>query len=109
MALISPMEFTSADEQLVRKAVKITESHLSDPDFDVLALASELGMSRSTLSRKMKALLGQTPLEFIKDIKNATCLQHAEKTPQMTIAEVVEALGYNDQSISQVYSKTLSA
>ncbi|MBF4211993.1 hypothetical protein EI533_30475, partial [Pseudomonas donghuensis] len=38
VALISPMEFTSADEQLVRKAVKITESHLSDPDFDVLAL-----------------------------------------------------------------------
>ena len=95
VALISPMEFTSADEQLVRKAVKITESHLSDPDFDVLALASELGMSRSTLSRKMKALLGQTPLEFIKDIK----MQHAcnmLKNATMTIAEVVEALGYND-------------
>ena len=80
---------------LSEKPLKLRESHLSDPDFDVLALASELGMSRSTLSRKMKALLGQTPLEFIKDIK----MQHAcnmLKNATMTIAEVVEALGYND-------------
>ena len=79
------MEFTSADEQLVRKAVKITESHLSDPDFDVLALASELGMSRSFSDSSL------TPDRLLwssfKDIK----MQHAcnmLKNATMTIAEI---------------------
>ena len=90
MALISPMEFTSADEQLVRKAVKITESHLSDPTSTYWHWHRNWACRVPHYPGKMKASFGQTPLEFIKDIK----MQHAcnmLKNATMTIAEVVEA------------------
>lgn len=93
--MISKIDFTSLDEQLIEKAIKIVERNLSDPEFDVVVLAGELGMSRSTLARKIKGITGRTPLDFIKDIK----MKHAcrmLKNKSMSIAEVVVALGYND-------------
>ena len=56
VGMISKIDFTSIDEQLIEKAIGAVERNLSDPEFDVIALAAELGMSRSTLARKIKGL-----------------------------------------------------
>jgi len=93
--LISPTEFTSLDQQLIVKAVKVIEENLSDTTLDVAGLADKLNMSRSTFSRKIKTITGQTPLDFIKQIK----MQHARQMLEnktSTVAEVIVALGYND-------------
>jgi signal transduction histidine kinase/DNA-binding response OmpR family regulator/ligand-binding sensor domain-containing protein len=93
--LISNTGFTSMDERLIEKALKFVEDNLSDPNLDVAVLADNLNMSRSTLSRKIKAITGQTPLDFIKDIK----MQHARRmleNKMTTVSEVITALGYND-------------
>lgn len=69
-------------------------------------LASELGMSRSTFSRKLKAVVKQTPLEFIRGIK----MKHAAemlKQKTATIQDVMLAVGYNDhKSFAQVFRDT---
>lgn len=93
--MISKIDFTSQDELLIEKAIKVVEQNLSNPEFDVVALAGELGMSRSTLARKIKGITGRTPLDFIKDIKMKHACQML-KNKSMSIAEVVVALGYND-------------
>ena len=93
--MISKIDFTSQDERLIEKAIEVVERHLSNPEFDVVALAGELGMSRSTLARKIKGISGRTPLDFIKDIKMKHACQML-KNKNMSIAEVVVALGYND-------------
>lgn len=93
--LISNIGFTSMDEQLIEKGLKFVEENLSNPDLDVAVLADTLNMSRSTLSRKIKAITGQTPTGFIKEIK----MQHAcrmLKNKMTTVSEVIYALGYND-------------
>ena len=93
--LILHTGFTSLDEQLIEKALKIVEENISDPKLDVVTLADHLHVSRSTLSRKIKAITGQTPLDFIKDIKmKYACRMLENKT--VTVAEVVIALGYSD-------------
>lgn len=92
---ISRMETPSHDEQLMIKALQVVEANLGVPNFDINRLADELNMTRITLSRKIKAITGQTPLEFIRDIK----MKHACRmlqNPAITIGEVVIALGYTD-------------
>jgi YesN/AraC family two-component response regulator len=93
--LISNIGFTSMDEQVIGKALKFVENNLSNPDLDVTVLADTLNMSRSTLTRKIKAITGQTPSDFIKNIK----MQHARRMLEnktTTVSEVITALGYND-------------
>lgn len=92
---INQLEFSSLDEQLISKALLIVEENLDNPGFDVSQLAGSLNVSRATLSRKMKAVVGQTPLEFIRDIKMKHACRMLEN-PNTTIGEVVVALGYND-------------
>lgn len=67
-------EFVQLDKLLLEKAVKAVEDNLTEPDFDVTALADAMNMSRSTLTRKLKAITGRTPLDFIRNIK----MKHAD-------------------------------
>lgn len=90
---VSNIEFAQLDKILLDKILKTVEENLSEPDFDVNALAQSIGMSRSSLSRKLKSITGLTPLEYIKKIK----MQHAKKMledPNKNVSDVAMMLGY---------------
>lgn len=89
-------EGLSIDQKLINSAVNAVEKNLGNFEFDVAALANELNMSKATLSRKLKNVTGQSPAEFVREIR----MQHAArllKDPSMSIAETADAVGYNDQ------------
>ena len=44
-------------------------THLAEEGFDLEQLSGHLNVSKSTLHRKVKAMTGLTPLEFIRNIK----------------------------------------
>lgn len=66
---ISDLEYQVFDEDFLQNAINCVEKHLQDSEFGVERISAELGMSRSTLSRKLKVLTGLTPLDFIRNIK----------------------------------------
>ena len=83
------------DEVFLNKAIEVVEAHLSNQEFDIEKLAGEMNVSRSTFTRRLKTITGNTPLNFIKDIK----MQHARRmleNTNITISEVITAIGYND-------------
>lgn len=89
----SDLEFAQLDKMLLDNILKAVEDNLSEPDFDVQHLAEKVNMSRSTLTRKLKAITGLTPLEYIRRVK----MQHAcrmLKDSHTTVNEVALALGY---------------
>ena len=102
----SQLNATKVDERFIEKATKIVEEHLGSDKLDVVFLSSELGMSRSTFSRKLKAVAKTTPLEFIRGIK----MKHAAemlKQKTATIQDVMYAVGYNDhKTFAQVFRDT---
>ncbi len=57
------------DEEFLRKAIDIIEERLSDPEFSVLTFSRTIGMSRSSLYLKLKAITGESTTDFIKRIK----------------------------------------
>jgi transcriptional regulator GlxA family with amidase domain len=42
---------------------------MQNPDFNITMFAEEIGISVSMLNRKMKALIGITPNDFIKPLR----------------------------------------
>ena len=86
-------EFVQLDKLLLEKAVKAVEDNLTEPDFDVTALADAMNMSRSTLTRKLKAIPGRTPLDFIRNIKMKHA-RHMLEDKDKSVTEVAATLGY---------------
>lgn len=59
----------SSDQRLLKKAVEVVESNMRDPLFGVEQMAKELGMSRTNMHRKIKAITGFPPSELIRNIR----------------------------------------
>ncbi|MBJ6368080.1 hybrid sensor histidine kinase/response regulator transcription factor [Snuella sedimenti] len=95
--ILQPKEVTvtSADELFLKKAIDTVEQNLSNSEFTIAEFIDEMGMSRSVLYRKLKALTGQSISEFIRTIKLKRAAQLMKQT-QMTISEIAFDLGFND-------------
>jgi signal transduction histidine kinase/DNA-binding response OmpR family regulator/ligand-binding sensor domain-containing protein len=92
---ISSMEYGSIDEDFLKQAVEKVEARLADVSFDFDQFAIDMGSSKSTLHRKLKALTGLAPGEFIRNIR----LKHASKmilNNVGNISEIAYAAGFND-------------
>jgi signal transduction histidine kinase/DNA-binding response OmpR family regulator/streptogramin lyase len=96
---------TSMDEKFLQKTIEIIHQHLSEQEFNVDYLAEHMSMSRSQLYRKIHALTGMPPNEFIRYNR----LQRAaELLKQHTgnIAEIAYEVGFNNPSyFSECFKK----
>jgi len=93
---VSPSEITITplDEQLIEKAIKVVEEHISDSGFSVEDLGAAVGLSRSHLYKKLMFITGKGPAEFIRTVRLKRGRQLLEKS-QLQIAEVAYAVGFN--------------
>ena len=85
----------SPDERFMRKAMEIIEKNISDPDFDIEQFASEVGVSRMQLYRKIDAMTNMTVKEFIRNIRIKRAFQMIEQG-KLTISEVAYDVGFKD-------------
>ncbi len=100
----SEVAVSSADEQFIRQAVEIVEKNISDPDFSVEDLSRALFMSRVSAYKKILAITGKPPLEFIRSIRLKRAAQLLEKS-QLTVAEVAYEVGFNNPKYFTRYFK----
>ncbi len=91
---LASLALNSLDQDLLKRINKVIDDHLDDPEFDVDRLATEAGLSRSSLFAKFKALTGITPNEFIRNqrLKRAAILLCEHK--ELQIVEIAEQLGF---------------
>jgi ligand-binding sensor domain-containing protein/signal transduction histidine kinase/DNA-binding NarL/FixJ family response regulator len=84
------------DERFIEKLMKVIEDNMENPEFGVVALGSEIGMSKSVLYKKICALTNLSPADFIKSMrlkKAADLLQQKI----LTVNEVTALVGFNDR------------
>jgi signal transduction histidine kinase/DNA-binding response OmpR family regulator len=82
------------EDAFLLKVRGILEAHLSDTEFEIDQLSRALGMSRSQLFRKIKALTGQSPSIFIRKVR----LQRGRElllTTEMNVSEVAYEVGFS--------------
>lgn len=91
------LTLTSMDERLVQRAIDYVRANIENTNMSVEHMSRELNMSRTHLHRKLKALTGQSPVEFIKMIRMKQAA-YLLTTGKLTVAEVGYKVGYNAPS-----------
>lgn len=103
--LVEDIKMKSPDEKLLERVMTAINHNLNNAELSVDRIADEVGISRVHLHRKMKELTGQTPHDFIRNIrmKKAASLLSAG---DMNVSEVMYACGFsNAASFSTVFKK----
>jgi signal transduction histidine kinase/ligand-binding sensor domain-containing protein/DNA-binding response OmpR family regulator len=94
---IKPGEIADKNQIFLQKINKIVNDHISESSFSVDQLLVEIGMSRSQLYRKFKAISDKNPSEYIRILR----LQYAcelLQNKEHTISEIAYMSGFENIS-----------
>ncbi|GAB3327693.1 hypothetical protein GCM10027299_28660 [Larkinella ripae] len=95
----------SMEQVFLRRVGTALDSHLDDEHYNVDRLCQEVGLSRTQLHRKLKALLNQTPGDLLRALR----LQRAHELLSGnvgTVAEVAYQVGFgNPANFSTSFSR----
>lgn len=92
------LDMKSPDEMLMEKVMKIINTNLSNPDFNVEMLAAEVGMSRVHIYRKLKELTSLTARDFIRNIRLQQAANLLKNDKKLTVSDVAYATGHTNLS-----------
>lgn len=93
------------DAEFMKQLTEVIESNLSNTEIDVLQIASTLAMSRRTLYGKVKALTGQSVVEFIRNYRLRKAAQILAEE-NISISMVMDRVGIDNASyFSRIFKK----
>jgi signal transduction histidine kinase/ligand-binding sensor domain-containing protein/DNA-binding response OmpR family regulator len=81
--------------EFLDKCIRIVEDHLDDETFSIKTLTTEMGMSRSSLYRKVNSVSGQSIIGFIRFIRLRKAAELMINTED-NISEIASITGFND-------------
>ena len=84
----------SDDQKFIKDVILYLEENLTNSQLSVEELSRHLGMSRSTLYNKILEITGQTPVEYIRNIKLDKAAVLLEKS-DMQIAQIAYSVGFS--------------
>ena len=93
----APDTAVQADRAFTDRLYAIFQERMADEKFNVGVLATQMGMSRSQLFKRVREVTGESPKQLLNKIR----LQSAERMLQegsMTVSEVADATGWNSVS-----------
>lgn len=82
------------NDQFVKKALNVVRENISENEFGRDEFASAMFISPSLLYKKMKALTGKSPSDFIKSIRMNYALELLQ-THKYSVTEVCEMAGFS--------------
>lgn len=94
---VAQLAYSPIDEEIITRAQKLVEEHLSDKAYNVNQFSSDMCASRMTLYRKIHSITGQSPSEFITTIR----LKHAARllrTSTLSTSQIAECTGFSTPS-----------
>ena len=87
----------SMDEKFMNKVIEVIEKHLSEEEYSIEELSSEIGMSRSQAHRKIKALTGKSPSIYMRTLRLLKAKNLIEKNIG-NISEIAYLVGFSSHA-----------
>ena len=96
-AVLEPSDITvtSVDEKFLATLMKTIEEKMSDEEFTINSLESQLGLSHSTFYRKIKTLTGQSGQEFLLNVRIKRAHQILSEKKGVRVSEVAYMVGFS--------------
>ena len=85
------------ENDFINSITEVISRHISDEKFGVSELAQEIGMSRSNLLRKVKALTGISVSQFIRQVRLKKAMELLRQS-SFTVSEVSFKVGFSSSS-----------
>lgn len=101
-------QITRFDETFINQIVQAVEDSLQNPDFKIEVLADSMHMSRTVFYRKIKSLLGMSPIDFVKNMRVKRAVQLLD-SDTYTMSEVAYMSGFSSpQYFSRVFKNIMN-
>jgi signal transduction histidine kinase/ligand-binding sensor domain-containing protein/DNA-binding response OmpR family regulator len=91
---VIPKELSSIDEEFMKRVLQVLNEHISEEEFSIEELGKEAAMSRKHLHRKLKALTGKSPSQFMRSLR-LTKARNLIKEKRGTISEISFMVGFS--------------
>lgn len=89
----SQISVSSLDEKFLQKVLALIEVHMEEENFSIEDFSQEAGYSRMQFYRKIKALAGQTPSQFVRTIRLKRAAQLLSKKSDH-VAQIAYSVGF---------------
>jgi AraC-like DNA-binding protein len=95
-------ELSPQDKKFMNSLMQTIEQNMDNGELSIDNLATTASMSRSVFFKKLKALTGLAPVEFLKEMRMKRAAQLLVMEENYTIADIAYRVGIND---SHYFSK----
>lgn len=101
---LSQPDMESTDELFIRALIKEIERDLSDSSLSVELLAKRTSITRVGLYKKVLAITGYSPMEYIRHIRLKRAM-HLVQNSKLSIAEIAYEVGFGNPKQFSKYFK----
>lgn len=90
-----PPSIQPADERFVEKVMEYMEANMDNSELTIDDFAAAMALSRTVFYRKLKAITGLSPVDFVKDMRVKRAVQLIGRGG-MTLSQIAFMTGFND-------------
>jgi len=95
------------DDQFLQKAMDVVRRLYKDPDLDVNAFCSAMGMSKTLLNTRLQESVGQSIGQFIRTYRLSLAKLMLQNDHSLNVSEVAYEVGFNDPKyFTRCFTKT---
>lgn len=103
----SQPQITPYDEQFMQKVMEFMEEQMDNTELTIDEFAERLMLSRTIFYRKLKSIIGLTPVDFIREIRIKRAVQLID-SGEYNFSQVAYMTGFNDPKyFSKCFKKVI--
>jgi len=84
------------DQEFVDNLVRVVKQNYTNPNFDVCSMAAEMNISDRQLQRKVKALTGQSPMQYLRQFRLEKSVQYLRE--DVPVGKAAKAVGFSSHA-----------
>ncbi len=85
-----------SDQEFVGDLDRVVNRNYANPNFDVSSMAAELKISERQLQRKVKALTGRSPVQYLRDFRLERSLSYLREG--VPVGETAKVIGFSSHT-----------